>query len=300
MPRAALLSIHARVEGAGPTVWAHRTLVQLWGPRYSAYVVAAKDLGVFSLGRLPEDARGRARAHDTASRLHAFLDGRRMPFGQAGHELGVPPNSLRYGAATGRILMRWEGALQPVVWTVPAPAMDPRHARLELARRYLHTFAPTTAAAFAEWGGIRPAEARSAFEALADELTPVRTPVGDAWMRAADEAAISARSEPAAPARLLPSGDTYYLLWGADRALLVPNAKGRAALWTSRVWPGALLVDGEIVGVWRRSAGDVTIEAWRRLSSVEREAAEAEAMSLPLPGLDGPIAVHFSTQPKRR
>src|SRR5215813_1651897 len=84
MPRAALLSIHARVTGVRPTTWEHACLVQLWGPRYSAYVVAAKDLAVFSLGRLPDDAKGRARAHDTATRLHAFLDGRRMPSNEAG------------------------------------------------------------------------------------------------------------------------------------------------------------------------------------------------------------------------
>jgi len=56
MPRAALLSIHARVEGAGPSSWEDPSLVQLWGPRYSAYVVAAPDLAVFSLGRFPDDA----------------------------------------------------------------------------------------------------------------------------------------------------------------------------------------------------------------------------------------------------
>jgi hypothetical protein len=60
------------------------------------------------------------------------------------------------------------------------------------------------------------------------------------------------------------------------------------------VWPGALLVNGEVVGVWRRSAGEVSIEAWRRLSAAEREAVEAEAVSLPLPGLNGPIAVRWS------
>ena len=80
-PRAALLSIHARVLGAASTSWEHPSLVQLWGPRFSDYVVAAQDIPVFSLGRLPEDTRRRARAQDTASRLHAFLDGRRMPFG---------------------------------------------------------------------------------------------------------------------------------------------------------------------------------------------------------------------------
>jgi hypothetical protein len=294
MPRAALLSIHARVEGAGPNAWEHRSLVQLWGPRFSAYVVAAKDLAVFSLGRLPEDARGRARAHETAERLHAFLDGRRMPFGQAGHGMGVQHNSLRYAAPTGRVLLRWEGARQPVVWTGPAIDVDPRHARLELARRYLHVFGPATAASFEGWAGIRSAAARSAFEALGHAIVPVRTPIGDAWILADDEAELRAPPGPAAPARLLPSGDTYYLLWGADRELLVPDAKRRAALWTSRVWPGALLVNGEIVGVWRRDRGDVSMERWRRVSSSEREAAEAEAMSLPLPGLNGSITVRWS------
>ena len=293
MPRAALLSIHARVEGTSSASWEHPSLVQLWGPRFSAYVVAAQDLPVFSLGRLPDDALRRARAHDTASRLHAFLDGRRMPFGKAGHAMGVQPNSLRYAAPTGTVVLRWDGARQPTVWTAPAPDMDPRHARIELARRYLHIFGPATAASFAKWAGIRPAEARAAFEALAEALTPVRTPIGDAWILADDVAAFRGQSRPAAPARLLPSGDTYYLLWGADRELLVPDAKRRAALWTTRVWPGALLVRGEIAGVWRRSAAEVSIEAWRRLSSAEREAVEAEAVSLPLPGLNGPITIRW-------
>jgi hypothetical protein len=294
MPRAALLSIHARVEGTGPTTWEHSSLVQLWGPRFNNYVVAAKDLPVFSLGRLPDAARRRARMRDTASRLHARLDGRRIPFDQAGHEMGVAHNSLRYAAPTGRVLIRWDGAKQPVIWTVPAPAMEPERARLELARRYLHIFGPATAASFAGWAGIQPAEARSAFELLARELIPVRTPIGDSWVLAADEATYRARPRPAAPARFLPSGDSYYLLWGVDRELLVPEPKQRSALWTTRVWPGALLVNGRIDGVWRRSAAVVSIEAWSRLSRREREAAESEAVSLPLPGLSGPIAVRWS------
>lgn len=293
MPRAALLSIHARVKGASPTIGEHASLVQIWGPRFSNYTVAAKDLAVFTLGRLPEDERRRARAHDTASRLHAFLDGRRMPFGAAGHAMGVPHNSLRYAAATGTVLLRWDGARQPEVWTVPVPDMDPGHARLELARRYLHVFGPATATSFAHWAGILPAEARRAFAALSRETTPVRTPIGDGRILAEDEAEFRRKSRPPASVRLLPSGDAYYLLWGVDRELLVPDARRRPALWTSRVWPGALLVHGEIVGVWRRAAAEVSIEAWRRLSLAEREAVEAEALSLPLPSLDGPIVVGF-------
>jgi hypothetical protein len=293
MPRAALLSIHARVNGAGPTTWEDPSLVQLWGLRFSVYVVAAKDLPVFSLGRLSEDARRRARAHDTASRLHAFLNGRRMPFGQAGHEMGVHPNSLRYAAPTGRVLLRWDGARQPVVWAVPAPGMEPPHARLGLLRRYLHVFGPATASSFASWAGIHRADARLAWEALDGALTPVRTPTGDRWILAEDETAFRNQSVTPAPARLLPSGDAYYLLWGTDRELLVPDAKRRAyghpVCGLERCsW------EGKFVGVWRRSAGEVSIEAWRRLSSAEREAVEVEPVSLPLPGLNGPIAVRWS------
>jgi hypothetical protein len=92
----------------------------------------------------------------------------------------------------------------------------------------------------------------------------------------------------------LPSGDTYYLLQGKDRALLVPDARRRAALWTSRVWPGALLVNGEVAGTWRRGGADVTIAPWRRLTRTEREAAETEAASLPLPGVRGAIRVEWA------
>src|SRR6266566_4216905 len=78
MPRAALLSIHARVKGADPSSWEHPSLVQLWGPRFSTYVVPARDRALFSLARLPDDDRGRQRAEEMAARAHAVLGGRRM------------------------------------------------------------------------------------------------------------------------------------------------------------------------------------------------------------------------------
>ena len=287
MPRAALLSIHARVAGTEPSTWEDPSLVQLWGPRFNVFVVAARDLAVFSLGTLPTDAKGRQRAVDLAARLHACLDGARMTYGEAGQALGVNPNSLRYAAATGTVLIRWEGARLPTVWTVPPPGTDPRDARLELARRYLHIYGPATPEAFGRWAGLGPRPAVAAFEALRGSMTPVRTPVGDAWILTGDEAAFRAGPGPVAAARLLPSGDAYFLLQGTDRDLLVPDAGRRRALWTPRVWPGALLVGGEIAGTWRRADTVLTVQPWRRLSRAERDAVTAEAESLPLPGIEG-------------
>jgi hypothetical protein len=293
MPRAALLSIHARVEGTTRSTWEDPSLVQLWGPRFSAYVVAARDLAIFSLGRLPDDAEDRRVAHDLATRLHEFLAGRRMKYGDAGAALGMHPNRLRYAAPTGTVQIRWDGSRQPIVWTAPAPETDPGDARLELARRYVHVFGPATPSAFAMWAGIAPPQARAAFDALARSLTAVRTPVGDAWILSSDEPRFRSAPGAASAARLLPSGDAYFLLQGSDRELLVPHADRRRALWTPRVWPGAVLVGGEIVGTWRRAGADVAIQSWRRLSRSGREAVEAEAESLPLPDVRGPIRVRW-------
>ena len=293
MPRAALLSIHARMAGTGPSTWEDRSLVQLWGPRFSAYVIGERDIAVFSLGRLPDDAKGRKTAVETADSLHAFLGGRTMTYGEAGQGLGVHPNRLRYAAPTGRVLIRWDGARQPTIWTVPPPDVEPLEARLELARRFLHIFGPTTPAAFAQWAGTGPAIARSTFEALEGSLAPVRTPIGAGSILAGDEATFRAQPGPVVGARLLPSGDTFFLLWGADREILVPDAAHRSLLWTSRVWPGAVLVGGEVVGTWRRADAVVTIQPWRRLARDERAAVQAEAEALPLPGLRTPIRVEW-------
>jgi hypothetical protein len=190
MPRAALLSLHARIAGVEPSTWEHSSLAQLWGPRYSAYVIAKRDFALFSLGRLPDSAKGRLRAERMAERLHTHLDGRRMTDREAAGALGVG-NAIRHAATTGTVAIRWEGARAPTVWTVATAKIDPADARRELAR--------------------------------------------------------------------------------------------------------AILVDGEIRGTWRRAQHTVRIDAWARLSRGMRDAIEAEAAALPLPGGDRAIEVVWNS-----
>jgi len=286
MPRAALLSIHARVDGATHVTWEDPSLVQVWGPRYQVYVVAAPDLAVFTYARLPETGKLRERAEQLAGRLDAVLKGGRM----RDREVGMG-NSLRYATLTGRLAIRWEGARAPHVWIVPPPKITVQKARAELARRYLHVYGPSTATAFSKWAGIGIKEATQAFADLIGELIPVN----DAQLLAADEEAMREQPAPPAPARFLPSGDSYWLHTTAhERALLVPNEKQRNELWTPRVWPGALLVDGEIVGTWRRAKRILTIDTWKKLSAAARDAVAAEADTLPLPDPGEGIAVHWN------
>ena len=267
MPRAALLSIHARVEGAHPEIWDDDAFVQVWGPRWATYVVPAEDHAIFTVGRHPDGARGRERAESWAARIACRESG-----------LGV---LMRYATTTGTVLIRWDGARAPGIWTVPRPAIEPLEARRELARRYLHVFGPGTSASFAKWAGVSAKEGHAAFDGL--ELVPVRTPLGDEWILASDERLVREPAVRSTALRLLPSGDPYWLFYdAARRAFLVPDPRERDALWLPRVWPGALLVAGELAGTWRRQQTKVSLEPWRRLTSAEREAVDLEIASLPL------------------
>jgi hypothetical protein len=295
VPRSALHSLHARVEEVHDETLDDPALAQVWGPRYTLFVVPADAHLAFTLSRLPQRGRTRERALDLADRLGAFLAGRSMRVDDAASGVGAGnANSLRYASLTGRILVRWEGAREPHIRMARSPDIEPMDALADLVRRYLHWYGPSTADALARWGGIDAPAAASAFERLGSELVPVRTPLGEGWMLAADEAAARRAAATAAVARLLPSGDPYFLLWNADRELLVPDPTARAALWTSRVWPGAVLLAGEIVGTWRRATAVVSVEPWCGLSAAERRAVEEEAASLPLPGVSRDVAVSWA------
>lgn len=294
VPRSALHLLHARVEGTTPDSWEDPALVQVWGPRYTAYVVPAGDHAVYTHARLPDRGQIRERAYEMAARLDEYLSGRKINCNEVAEAFGVHPNAFRYASLTGTVLIRWGGARRPTVWTVPAPDLDPHAARLELARRYLHVGGPSTAAVFADWAGISDDAGRTTFDTLGAEITPVRTPIGDAWILTNDEPLLRTDPGRSNAARLLPSGDPYYLLQGADRELLVPDSAHRALLWTPRVWPGAVLVDGEIVGTWRRAKAIVTVQPWTSLSPKQRRAVEQEVQSLPLPDVAAPGAVYWT------
>src|SRR5207244_11829139 len=101
MPRAALLSIHARVEGTTPASWEDTSLVHLWGPRYHTYLIAARDVAVFTLGRLPDEAGALRVAEELAARLHRHLARARTRYGDAGSALRTNPNRPRHADENG-------------------------------------------------------------------------------------------------------------------------------------------------------------------------------------------------------
>src|SRR2546425_7816630 len=173
---------------------------------------------------------------------------------------------------------------------VEPPTAAPDPARLELARRFLRSGGPSTPKEFAWWSGGwagsfgastrgELSDAQQTFRSLEKELAEVEFEGQQGWTLRTDRS----RSERAAPVetvRLLPAGDPY--LASADRAVLVPQPRFRSELWPKSVWPGALLVNGELVGTWRRQLGRVTVRAWRPLEPEVTEAVEDEVSSMPI------------------
>lgn len=82
--------------------------------------------------------------------------------------------------------------------------------------------------------------------------------------------------------RLLPRGDPWLL--ARDRALTVPKREDQKVLWPMLGHPGAVLVDGEIVGAWRTKTTakrlDLTVTPFTSIPTGRRAEVEAEAQRI--------------------
>ena len=278
-PRDALLGMHARVEACEPSAWQDSRLVQTYSPREAVYVLPADDFGVFTVGRLPRDPEARQVLEDLAEETCRALHGRE----QRGTAFLV-----RAACATGRIAIRWTTSAL-YARECERPSIDPETARIELCRRHVHAFGPTTPAAFAWWAGVSSGDARTTFDLIADELVPVDLAGHDAWVLAADESAVRL-AEPVRGVRLLVSSDLR--LFGQDRAqLFVGPGKNDHSPLQDWFHPNGLVVHGRIVGAWGRRGGRVNIKAAGPLAASTRRAIDAEAASMPVPGTDVTVSL---------
>jgi hypothetical protein len=214
------------------------------------------------------------------------------PVGDVARAIGHPsagdPFHPRASSTTGRVHIRWDASR---IWLIPVerPALDPEDARRELARRFLRWLGPATAAGLARWTGVTPADARATWAAIEPELTAIEL---DADVRDRRRFVLTAdldalrTADPIEGSRLLPFDDPFTKL---DKDLLVADPDRRvrsvpASGHSPGYIPGAMLLDGEIVGGWQRQGRKVTLHPFDRLPARAREAFEAEALSMPIAG----------------
>ncbi len=271
-PRDALLGMHARVAACEPSAWEHPRLIQTYSPRSAVYVLPRDDFGVFTLGRLPRDREAQRSLADRADGVASELAGQPRPARFLPGDRNV--------CATGRFAVRWTTSAL-YVWEQPAPSIDPEAARIELCRRHVHAFGPTTPAAFAWWAGVPSRDAKYSFDVLAPDLMPVDYDGHQSWILAADEDAM-VTAEPMHGVRFLVASDLR--IFGQDRnGLFVGPGLRRLTGVHDTFHPGGLLIDGTIAGAWGRRGGRVSVKTAAPLAESVRRAIRDEAESMPIP-----------------
>ncbi|MEU5962540.1 winged helix DNA-binding domain-containing protein [Micromonospora parva] len=149
--------------------------------------------------------------------------------------------------------------------------------RFDLIRAYLHLLGPATPKQVADYldAPLRDVKAR-----WPDDVIEVTVDGEVRSLLAADEEALG--SADGSGTRLLGPYDLF--LQAKDRATLVPDTAHAKQLWPVLGRPGAVLVDGELVGTWRpRKSGKtftVAVQPWRRLSDATRKAVTGQAERL--------------------
>lgn len=149
--------------------------------------------------------------------------------------------------------------------------------RFDVVRAYLRLLGPATPRHVADFldAPVKEVKARWPADAVA-----VTVEGEQRWLLADDQPTLESAS--ATGARLLGPFDLF--LQARDRATLVPDPARAKELWPVLGRPGAVLVDGDLVGTWRpRRSGrslTVTVQPWRSLSPGTRRAVTEQAERL--------------------
>lgn len=203
---------------------------------------------------------------------HVYEQPFRLAALQAGLELapGTSPPVLR----------RIEG-LAPLHFSRSGTEAEPRY---DVVRNHLRFFGPARprdVAAFLD-APLPAVKAHWPSDSDAATVTDVdrsRSPVRSVLSEDADELRAVASSDPSGALRLLGPYDPYLQL--RDRDLLVADPARRKELWPVLGRPGAIVVDGEILGTWRpRTSGrklSLQVQHWAEPSGATTAAIEEQA-----------------------
>ena len=158
---------------------------------------------------------------------------------------------------------------------VRARALSRKDALAELTGRYFASRGPATVRDFAKWSGLTIAEARGGLEAAAPRLRS--RVVGGVTYWSAPTAARAQRSE---RCHLLSIYDEYISSY-RDRSAICEPAYGKRLVGMGNALAYVMVMDGRIVGTWKRSSSKDTVHIhltpFRKFGRAERHAAVAAA-----------------------
>jgi hypothetical protein len=164
---------------------------------------------------------------------------------------------------------------------------------VELLRRFLRFYGPSTEGDFATWAGLGGGQPQATWAAVEHELVPVEVRLDNPrsgaspstrWILRSDAKALAAADpdELGAVVRLLSPGDP--LLQLRDRELLVSDSKLQKVIWKNLSPTGLALAGTDIIGLTRsqkkQSSLQLTVETIGKVDSKLRVAVEEEAARL--------------------
>ncbi|MFT8337418.1 winged helix DNA-binding domain-containing protein [Schleiferilactobacillus harbinensis] len=188
--------------------------------------------------------------------------GAKQTLGEAAVSFMLRPASFQGLVVFGKRSGQSPSFTSPQHWGVDWPQES--GALRELAWRYVHAYGPTNRQEFTKWLGCSTAQGQRLWALIAGEVTAV-----DAGsVLTTDLSEFQKTVVPAGTLRLLGPHDPYLDANGRD--LLLPDKKLQRKVWRTVGNPGAVLLDGQIVGVWRqRKQGkqlSMTVDSFRPLT----------------------------------
>ena len=149
---------------------------------------------------------------------------------------------------------------------------DPTEARMEILRRYLAAFGPTSRRDIVAWSKMRVPGIQRALDRL--ELRRYRDEQGRELLDI--PRAPLPDPETLAPVRFLPKWDNVLLAF-ADRTRVLPEQYRRTVIRQNGDVAATFLVDGFVAGTWRVENGRVVTEPFAAISRAARRELEDEA-----------------------
>jgi hypothetical protein len=270
-------SLALRLPGATEAVidqaLRERSIVRTWPMRGTLHFVAAADvrwLLPLLAPRMVARAAGRYRQLEldeatfrrSAEVLSRALQGQRLLARPEVYALleanGISPAGQRgihiigYLAQTGLLCEGPREGAQPCFalldeWVPPTAPLAREEALARLARRYFTSHGPATLPDFVWWTGLPVAEARLALRLAQGSLASLIVHGTTYWLADTLSATL-----PPAQAYLLPGFDEFMLGYTDRSAALDPRHRPRLTP-TNGVFSATMVVDGQVVGIWRRT-----------------------------------------------
>jgi len=157
-----------------------------------------------------------------------------------------------------------------------ASALRTGDALIELSRRYFLSRGPATVHDFAKWSGLTLADCRAGLEAVRPLLQKDLLEGQEYWF--ADHGRMRQRASPTA--HLLSVYDELLSSYKGHSAI-VPAEISRRLRAFGNALTGVMLIDGIIIGTWKRALGKksalIKLEPFSRLTSSQRRAIASAA-----------------------